>query len=143
MSDEDESQLSALEENISKKGTNSYYYAHGKKIDGPKWDGKEEPRLLATGTITSSSKASFVTLDTFSWLDDKKSVKIYVDFENSNEIADEDINLVRTWTAFSCNFHNNSFSLLLFRNWLITTLNLRLLEKVKPTFSVSVHWMIV
>lgn len=94
MTDEDQSQLSALEENISKKGTNSYYYAHGKKIDGPKWDGKEEPRLLATSTMTTSSKASFVALNTFSWLDEKKSVKIYVDFDNANEIPDEDINLV-------------------------------------------------
>jgi hypothetical protein len=36
-----EEQLSALRENIQRKGNNSYYYAHGSKIDGPAWDGKE------------------------------------------------------------------------------------------------------
>lgn len=94
MSETDQSELSALEENISKKGNNSYYYAHGKKIEGPVWDGKEEPRLLTTATLPSSTKASIKSLDSFSWIDEKKSVKIYVDFENANEIEDEDINLV-------------------------------------------------
>lgn len=39
--------LSALDENIEKKGKNSYYYAHSLKANGPAWDGREEPRLLS------------------------------------------------------------------------------------------------
>jgi hypothetical protein len=31
----EESNLSALKENIITKGKNSYYYAHGSKINGP------------------------------------------------------------------------------------------------------------
>lgn len=43
--------LSALDENIEKKGKNAYYYAHSLKANGPAWDGKEEPRLLAVTPI--------------------------------------------------------------------------------------------
>lgn len=91
----DEVKQSALEENISRKGTNSYYYAHGKKIDGPKWDGREEPRLLevCTATVIEKKRLS-VPLESFSWLDETRSVKIFVDFENAAEIPDENISLV-------------------------------------------------
>jgi LPS O-antigen subunit length determinant protein (WzzB/FepE family) len=94
MSEEDRN-MSALEENISKKGNNAYYYAHGKKIDGPAWDGKEEPRFLGTATVTTATKEFVNTLDTFSWLDDDKYVKIYVEYEGAGAVADEDIKLVR------------------------------------------------
>ena len=33
--------LSALRENIERKGKNSYYYAHSTPINAPKWDGNE------------------------------------------------------------------------------------------------------
>lgn len=29
----------------------SYYYAHGMNVNGPAWDGKEEPRLLSSGVV--------------------------------------------------------------------------------------------
>jgi hypothetical protein len=94
MSEEVKSAQSALEENINRKGSNSYYYAHGKKIEGPVWDGKEEPRLLS---VTSATKPLVLStpLDSFSWLDETKNVKIFVDFENALEIADENITLVK------------------------------------------------
>lgn len=94
--DQQESYASALAENIAKKGNNAYYYAHGKKIDGPAWDGKEQPRLLnVTEVQISAPKLAFTTLDSFSWLDGKKSVKIYIDFENADQVSDEHISLVR------------------------------------------------
>lgn len=93
MSVEDEG-LSALRENIEKKGTNSYYYAHGKKIEGPQWDGKEEPRLLSVSEGPLIPKINYIEFASFSWLDDNKSVKIFVDFENAPEIPDSDISLV-------------------------------------------------
>ncbi len=87
---------SALEENIAKKGNNAYYYAHGKKIDGPVWDGKEQPRLLnVTECPAPIPKLVYTTLDSFSWLDGKTSVKIYVDFDNADRVEDEFISLVR------------------------------------------------
>jgi hypothetical protein len=36
MSEKDSDDLSALQENIQTKGNNSYYYAHGPKINGMK-----------------------------------------------------------------------------------------------------------
>ncbi len=90
----DEAKLSALEENIAKKGSNAYYYAHGKKIDGPGWDGREEPRLLSTTPVTLSIKELVNSLDTFSWLDDDKYVKIIIEFEGAGDVAEEDITLV-------------------------------------------------
>lgn len=87
-----ETPASALEENISRKGANSYYYAHGKKIDGPQWDGREEPRLLGTSPAPQVTRLTS-TLDEFSWLDGAKHVKVYVEFDTS-EVAEEDITLV-------------------------------------------------
>lgn len=93
MSDIDQSE-SALRENISKKGKNAYYYAHGNTANGPAWDGKEEPRLLAVGVERTISKPLASQFDSFSWLDETKNVKVYVDFENANDIDDENISLV-------------------------------------------------
>lgn len=86
---------SALRANISKKGNNSYYYAHGKTANGPAWDGKEQPRLLATeGTANSSTKSMLASFDSFSWLDETKFVKVYIDYEGAIDINDENISLV-------------------------------------------------
>jgi len=93
MSDIDQTE-SALRENISKKGKNAYYYAHGNTANGPAWDGKEEPRLLAVGVERTVSKPLASQFDSFSWLDETKNVKVYVDFENANDIDDENISLV-------------------------------------------------
>jgi hypothetical protein len=90
-------ELSALHDNIARKGNNSYYYAHGSKIDGPAWDGREEPRLLATSEkipASSSHKGRTYTFDSYSWADEKKTVKIYIDFDKADEISDDDIKLV-------------------------------------------------
>lgn len=92
-----EDEISALQENIQKKGKNAYYYAHGPKIDGPVWDGKEEPRLIESSSLTPSSShgrnISFLSFDSFSWLDGTKNLKVYVDFDCANELLDEDVTL--------------------------------------------------
>jgi hypothetical protein len=94
MSEKSES-ISALQESISRKGNNSYYYAHGAKIDGPVWDGKEEPRLLASSSLNQSSKRKISQeLDSFSWLDETSCIKIYIDFENALKVEDNSISLV-------------------------------------------------
>ena len=89
-----ETSESALRENISRKGSNSYYYAHGNTATGPVWDGKEQPRLLAVGAETQIFKPLAFSFDTFSWLDEEKNVKIYVDFDGAVDIEDEQISLV-------------------------------------------------
>jgi hypothetical protein len=97
MADSGTSDVSALHDNIARKGNNSYYYAHGSKIDGPAWDGKEEPRLLATSNevpLSASQKARIHTFESYSWADEKKSVKIYIDFDKADEISDDDITLL-------------------------------------------------
>lgn len=101
---EEEQSVSALVDNIQKKGTNSYYYAHGKKIEGPAWDGKEEPRLLATTSTLLSPKVLVSTLDTFSWMDGDKSVKIFVDFDGAADVSDEEISLNENNETDSLNF---------------------------------------
>eukprot|EP00286_Rhodomonas_abbreviata_P025380 CAMPEP_0181297342 /NCGR_PEP_ID=MMETSP1101-20121128/5187_1 /TAXON_ID=46948 /ORGANISM="Rhodomonas abbreviata, Strain Caron Lab Isolate" /LENGTH=146 /DNA_ID=CAMNT_0023402269 /DNA_START=49 /DNA_END=486 /DNA_ORIENTATION=+ len=86
---------SALHDNIKSKGSNAYYYAHGNTANGPIWDGNEQPRLLeTTDTPVAVSKPLAVSFDSFSWSDETKSVKVYIDWENANEISDEDISLV-------------------------------------------------
>ncbi|RYY86258.1 hypothetical protein EON63_06085 [archaeon] len=91
----EEEKLSALQENITRKGTNSYYYAHGKKIEGPQWDGREEPRLLGTvPAVAIQTKTIVHSLDSFSWLDETKHVKVYVEHESAGSIDDVDIGLV-------------------------------------------------
>jgi hypothetical protein len=103
MSEADNSSLSALQENISRKGKNSYYYAHGTKVDGPVWDGNEEPRLLSStsierkdSTASNKSKKRVTAIDTFSWLDDGKTVKVYIDYEKADEVSDDEISLTNT-----------------------------------------------
>mmetsp|Transcript_16808 Transcript_16808/g.23121 ORF Transcript_16808/g.23121 Transcript_16808/m.23121 type:complete len:154 (-) Transcript_16808:59-520(-) len=92
-----EEKVSALQENISRKGNNSYYYAHGAKIDGPAWDGKEEPRLLKSSVISSESTKKMVSaFESFSWLDGSKSVKIFIDFESASSVDDDKITLKST-----------------------------------------------
>ena len=95
--------ISALQENIKRKGNNAYYYAHSLKVDGPTWDGKEEPRLLSVSTTAHSSDSSTEALgkqkkkeaiSDYSWLDSNNSVKIYIEFSRAGDIPDDDIILV-------------------------------------------------
>ena len=93
---------------------NSYYYAHGHNANGPEWDGKEEPRLLSStpievkvwiellhGSISlrfmieqKNIKPHAKPIDSYGWMDGKKLVKVFVEFENASSIEDEMIQLV-------------------------------------------------
>jgi hypothetical protein len=108
MSSEDEetaNNLSALGENLQRKGKNAYYYAHSHGANGPAWDGKEEPRLLSVSEApalpTEQIRKKVATpIDSYGWLDNKKTVKILVDFENAIDIPDEDFSLVSKHNLF-------------------------------------------
>ena len=112
MSEEEEqgggSTQSALRENISRKGQNSYYYGHATVRDGPAWDGKEEPRLLAVESVpvaaTSARLAS--SFDSYSWGNEKKAVKVYIDMEGASAVADDNISLETTPTSLTFTLTN-------------------------------------
>lgn len=101
-----EEDLSALRDNIERKGKNAYYFAHAKTANGPKWDGKIEPKLLSTSSITSnvssvSSSASMSKLSlmaksnitNYAFLDDGAKVKIYVNLPGVGNCDDENITI--------------------------------------------------
>jgi hypothetical protein len=109
-SDSASASASALEDNITTKGKNSYYYAHGHKATGPKWDGKAEPKALSredlmalsldpTNNNTSSGKVpSFMyhksNIKKYAFLDEEKVVKLYITLDGVGEqCTDSDIQL--------------------------------------------------
>jgi len=113
MSEEASSNLSALRENIEIKGTNSYYYAHGHKANGPKWDGNEAPRLLEKSAISDDVQRSplsvgkvvapgtvVAAIDSYAWLDEKKNIKVYVDFDAADSFPEEDLAVSNTSDSF-------------------------------------------
>mmetsp|Transcript_23388 Transcript_23388/g.32771 ORF Transcript_23388/g.32771 Transcript_23388/m.32771 type:complete len:217 (-) Transcript_23388:162-812(-) len=104
---------SALQDNIAKKGKNAYYFAHAHKATGPKWDGKIEPKLLAkksTRELDDSQKLSTKThsfqfhksnITKYSFCDEGKSVKLYIDMDGVGEkCADEDVQFNYTENSF-------------------------------------------
>jgi len=99
--DAESSELSALRDNIARKGNNSYYYAHGHKVDGPVWDGNAEPRLLSVdASPPESTPTSVVAISEYSWLDEKKCVKIYVEWPGADALDD---------ACISCSGQGDSF----------------------------------
>ncbi len=96
-------ELSALRENIARKGTNSYYYAHGHKVDGPQWDGSLEPRLLSRTASTDTTPTSSVhttPITDYAWGDETSKVVIYIEHEGVHTIPDDQI---------ICSIDNNIF----------------------------------
>lgn len=105
---------SALLDNIERKGKNAYYYAHGHKVNGPKWDGKPEPKLLSKESVDrSSANVSQVarrslafdsksTITSYAFCDEESKVKIYVNLPSVGEKCrgEEDVQLEHT----SCSF---------------------------------------
>jgi hypothetical protein len=114
--DDDESSRSssALRDNIARKGSHAYYFAHAHQANGPQWDGQPQPRLLSRGsTLTSetsssshhSSTASNIT--TYAFHDNGNNVKLYVALEHVGErCSDEDISLDYTETSLSLMVRN-------------------------------------
>ena len=95
---EDAGSLSALKASIKKKGNTSYYYAHGSDINGPAWDGREEPRLLMRTESMDSAKKPLKQFDGYAWADEKKNVKVYIDFPEAGSVDEESCKLVSVIT---------------------------------------------
>ena len=64
------------------------------------WDGKEEPRLLSSEkSDTSTKEKACKEFTSYAWADEKKSVKIYIDYEGADQVDDNDISLENTKTS--------------------------------------------
>jgi hypothetical protein len=116
-SSKEDAEKSALQDNIDRMGKNAYYFAHAHKADGPKWDGKVEPKLLSSRSISSEEatfKKTSVSFDmhksnitSYAFSDEGKNVKLYLTMEDVGEkCLDEDISLEWTDTSF-CLVVNN------------------------------------
>jgi hypothetical protein len=107
---------SALRDNINKKGTNAYYYAHGKTANGPEWDGKEQPRLLgkSTSNVSDCNSRRLSSFDfnksnitSYAFCDEGKTVKLYITMDGVGEkCTEEDITLDHDETSFCFMIHN-------------------------------------
>lgn len=103
----DEDNKSALRDNIERKGTNAYYFAHANTAQGPEWDGKAEPRLLkresssGIGGRPASASAFDHTksnITSYAFLDDGgPKLKIYVELPGANK---DSVSLDFTSTSF-------------------------------------------
>mmetsp|Transcript_11276 Transcript_11276/g.12910 ORF Transcript_11276/g.12910 Transcript_11276/m.12910 type:complete len:242 (-) Transcript_11276:424-1149(-) len=82
---EEKEQLSAFRDNIAKKGSNAYYFAHINTPTGPEWDGKKEPKLLhktAVAVMTPPQSAFDYrqsNITSYAFADGDKSIKLYID----------------------------------------------------------------
>jgi len=108
---------SALQDNIATKGRNSYYFAHSHKVNGPKWDGKAEPKSLSredmealslddpTKLLQQSGKASSFAyhksnITSYAFLNEDKHVKLYITLEGIGEKCTDD-DIVLDWDELS------------------------------------------
>jgi len=98
--EEEKEERSALRDNIERKGKNAYYFAHANTANGPKWDGKIEPKLLKTSSSVSSSasmsKLSLMAksnITNYAFLDDGTKVKIYVNLPGVGQCEDDKITI--------------------------------------------------
>ena len=110
-SSSENSSLSALQDNIERKGKNAYYFAHAKTANGPKWDGKIEPKLLSSSSVLSEDESVKTTvafeyhksnITSYAFLDDGRKVKVYITLEGIGDKckADEDVSLEFTEDSF-------------------------------------------
>lgn len=74
-----EEELSALRENIQRKGANSYYYAWGGVDDLSA--SKYRPQPL--GASSSPVRVEYRSISSYSWADEPKRVKIYIKLEDN------------------------------------------------------------
>ena len=105
---------SALEDNIAKKGKNAYYYAHDKQKQTHvfKWDGKPEPALISReksnddlpakfrASVSSSFHYAQSNITRYSFLNEDKTVKLYITMEEIGEKCTED-NVKLEWDESS------------------------------------------
>ncbi len=97
---------SALQDNIDRKGKNAYYFAHAHKANGPKWDGKQQPKLLKreSSNLQPATRGAFdyhkSNITRYAFCDQEKKVILYCDMEGVGEKCTEhDVSLDFTETS--------------------------------------------
>merc|ERR1712187_879719 len=94
-----EHQETALRQNIVQKGTNAYYFAHGrhfeipedaKIISGPGLVTGGPPQLLEKGDTLLREEDQAVRIKDYSWADAGSKVKVYISCEGLFEAIQED-----------------------------------------------------
>ena len=112
---DDARQMSALQDNIERKGKHAYYFAHAHKANGPKWDGKIQPKLLSSSSNLEQTKPASVAsfeyhksnITSYAFSDEGTSVKLYIPLEGVGEKCTEE-NITLDWTEQSfCLVVNN------------------------------------
>lgn len=109
---DEETNKSALQDNIERKGKNAYYFAHAHKSTGPQWDGKPQPKLLSKQesqhlTTKPAFDYSKSNISKYAFLDETKCVKLYIDMEGvGDKCTDEDIVLEYTSTSMNLVVNN-------------------------------------
>jgi len=90
----------ALHQNISQKGANAYYFAHGrhfeipedaKIISGPGLVTGGPPELLKTCDTLLKEEDKITLIKEYSWADAGAKVKIYIPFEDLAASASEEL----------------------------------------------------
>ena len=93
--------------------TSSFLGAQHSSLCTLAWDGKEEPRLLSSEKSDGSTKEKACKeFASYAWADEKKSVKIYIDYEGADQIDDSDISIQNTTTSleFTVSILGNPYS---------------------------------
>merc|ERR1712048_260498 len=95
-----EQSKTALRQNMGQKGTNAYYFAHGrhfeipedaKIISGPGLVTGGPPELLEKCDTLLNQEDRVTLIKDYSWADAGAKVKIYISCESFNEVLREDL----------------------------------------------------
>jgi len=94
-------------ENLLKKGSQSYYYAHTRALEEGSVTARvydEPPRLVRKEVVEVKAEEIAVLVTKFSWCDGKKTVSIYIDVENAESLPDDAFVLAHTAKSVTFRF---------------------------------------
>eukprot|EP00514_Thraustochytrium_sp_LLF1b_P009225 CAMPEP_0184541014 /NCGR_PEP_ID=MMETSP0199_2-20130426/1100_1 /TAXON_ID=1112570 /ORGANISM="Thraustochytrium sp., Strain LLF1b" /LENGTH=164 /DNA_ID=CAMNT_0026934701 /DNA_START=270 /DNA_END=764 /DNA_ORIENTATION=- len=101
--------LNALQDNIRKKGKNSYYFAHEKSRETEfNYGGDPQPVSKDKAVVESASSKRKHRIPKYSWADGNKTVKLYIPTEFCGEegLPAESINIDWTDTSVTLSVGN-------------------------------------
>jgi len=91
---------SALRASLREKGENSYYYAHDKAVPLPSSStSPSTPKLLQRSSPASPQQIRSKPIERYSFLDEGKKVKIYIELPPELQVSEESVQL--DWTSTS------------------------------------------
>lgn len=102
----------ALRDNIERKGKYSYYYGHATQDAIMAESGSAiktmggSPKLLERTVTPSESTLKKKGITSFTWLNSKRRVRIYIEEESLRGVKDEDIHHKHTHNSFSLSYES-------------------------------------